>query len=184
MPRTLLVPFLLLITGCTAEPSEREVHEPAEHSAPRAVDSPAATLRFNPMVVSPGERLGSFTVREVQVSPSIVDGEPVGWVRFAGEVELSGRIAPHPEGGTDLCFFPDRESAALLPRMQHDTRPVWLCFADPARAREALGFEQGHAVLVIDEYRTVAERNDAADSGRLARVIEAAPLPEEEGRLD
>jgi len=177
--RTTLV-ALLLIAACAPEPPGEGVPPSRERAVAGAVDARAATLRFDPLVISPGERVGSLTVREVHVSPSMVDGEPVGWVRFAGEVELSGRVSPHPhEVEPGLCFFPDRPSAALLPRMQHDTRTVWLCFANPAEAGEEIGFEEGQATLVLDDYRTVAERGEAVDSGRLVRVLEAEALSEE-----
>jgi hypothetical protein len=176
MPIKPLILISIILAACAPEDSAREAHPPGQIVPPAAVESPSATVRFDPLVISAGERVGAMTVREVQVSPSIVDGEPVGWVRFSGEVEMRGRIAPHPEGGDlDLCFFPDRRSAALLPRMRHDTRRVWLCFANPVRAREELGFEDGQAVLLLDDYRTVAERSDVVDSARLVRVLEAVP---------
>jgi hypothetical protein len=166
---------MLLLVGCAPEEMRRE-EGPLESRAPRAVESPPSTARFDPLVIATGERVGAMTVREVQVAPSIVDGDPVGWVRFAGEVELRGRVAPHPEGGElDLCFFPDRRSAGLLPRMRQDRRRVWLCFSNPHEAREALGFDDGAAAVLLDDYRTVAERSDVVDTARLVRVLEAVP---------
>jgi hypothetical protein len=181
MPSIAVLALLLLTAACAPEPPREGVPSSRERAARGAAGAGAATLRFDPLVISPGERVGSLTVREVHVSPSIVDGQPVGWVRFTGEIEMSGRVAPHPEGsGLELCFFPDRESASRLPRMLHDERTVWLCFANHVQAREALGFEEGRATLVLDDYRTVAERGEVVDSGRLVRVLAAVPLEDGE----
>ncbi len=59
-----------------------------------------------------------------------------GFKNYQGQATLTGKFSRNldPEYvdymGDDICFEPNKTSAALIPRPKGDTRDVWFCFSN------------------------------------------------------
>ena len=124
----------------------------------------------------------------------IVSAFVAGPARSADAISVSG----HYEHRTDsesremlgglVCFFPDEQSAKLLPRPVETTKLTWFCFRNYKTAMKHLrigqggaprqcGF-QGEAQVRIDRYSAYLGEGDDFDTARLRSVLRAsAPRP-------
>lgn len=91
-----------------------------------------------------------------------------------GEVELTGRVRPHPDSPEldALCLFPDSASADRLPVFPGESRYSWLCFENHEEAERMLAGipPGGEARVRIDRYRYTFVPTDAYNTARLVRL--------------
>lgn len=133
-----------------------------------------------PTRLSPSDQLGPFRVEEMAVRPETADSSAwSGTVAFTGTVTVSGAYRPHPDrpAATALCFYPDAESAAQLPRFPNDDRVSWFCFANHDDAIRELGGPEAHgeATIVINEYHYRYQPTDTHNEAVLRQVLRLGP---------
>ena len=130
-------------------------------------------MLFDPAQVAVGDTVAGLRVAARDVRRA-ADGEWVGTVRFAGTVVVRGRMMAHPDypDVAAPCFAVDSASAARLPRWAGDTRRAWLCFENPAAARERLGAPDAPraATLTLAAFTVHYARSDVVNTARLVRA--------------
>jgi hypothetical protein len=144
---------------------------PAEPSQPG--------IRFDPVTLRPGDRVGDLVADTVAFRTALVDSTLVGMVRFSGEIQLTGRTMRHPEADSrdvEMCFEADSSSATRLPRWPADERRPWFCFVNRDAAVRALGgpSEGIAATIVIDQFTIHRGLTDEVNSARLVRIVQEA----------
>jgi len=73
-------------------------------------------------------------------------------VYYSGSITVSGtykEYRPDTLIGETLCFYPDEETAYLIPRSEEDSRIAWFCFSNQETAKEL--FEINEAEAFADE---------------------------------
>jgi hypothetical protein len=157
-----------------AATTDSSAPEPAVAGTPAPSDGRALQpgLRFDPSKVINGQRIGELTVAtgDVQRAVALPDSPYVGRVRFSGELELTGKLMAHPDADVhSVCFEPDAQSAARLPRMTTDNRRAWMCFLNDTKAHELKGaLEPPFEVRVrITDYTTSYSASDAVNGAAL-----------------
>lgn len=101
---------------------------------------------------------------------------------YRGQLALSGEYSyrPHDEINSLLCFFPQGQSAAAIPREADDARLPWFCFANQEQAFAQLGVPAqlpggkcvitGSARIQVSEYMIDARDIGVSDLARLDAV--------------
>ena len=135
-------------------------------------------IPFDPSTLRPGHRVGDLEADSVTAQLTTVDSTWVGHARFRGQIEVTGRIVPHPDADmrdVTSCFEADSVSAARLPRWSGDERRPWFCFANYAEAERAIGKAGDASVLtvVIDQFTIYRNLSDAVNSATLVRLVRA-----------
>jgi hypothetical protein len=82
-----------------------------------------------------------------------------------------------------VCFFPDPESVARVPRPPLTNRTLWFCFKATPQARKAFAIPearsscgyQGTAKVIVRNYQPYSGEGDDHDVADLVRVINAQP---------
>lgn len=72
----------------------------------------------------------------------------------------------------DVCFFPDKKSASLIPRPKSDTRNAWFCFTNfeiakktfklPNSIKKGYCTYEGKATVTIKNYRLLIAEAEGA----------------------
>ena len=83
--------------------------------------------------------------------------------------------------GGFVCFFPNKESAKLLPRPKTDQRLSWFCFTNRAQSKKLLGITTkstkpncgmaGTATVQVSDYEAYLGEGDSFDTALLQSVI-------------
>lgn len=86
--------------------------------------------------------------------------------------------------GDQVCFFPDRLTARLLPREESDARLSWFCFSNTVDAKRILNIPSskpargcgyaGKAVVTVTEYKVYRGEGDGNDVALLKRLVAAS----------
>lgn len=137
--------------------------------------SPQPGIRFDPSTLRPGQRVGVLVADSVSTQLAIVDSTYVGYARFRGELELTGRIISHPDADVrevTTCFEADSVSAARLPRWSADERRSWFCFENQAEAERSIREAGAGSVLtvVIDDFTIYRNLSDAVNGASFVRL--------------
>lgn len=136
---------------------------------------PQPGIRFDPSSLRPGQRIGALVADSVSAQLTVVDSTYVGYARFLGELELTGRIVSHPDADlreVTTCFEADSVSAARLPRWSGDERRPWFCFENQGEAERRLREARADSVLTVVIERFTINRNlsDAVNSASFVRL--------------
>jgi hypothetical protein len=181
LARFVNVAAALLLASCGEAPRGRP--EASDTAVVSAAVSPAESaqsgIRFDPITLRPGERVGDLVADTVAFRPTLVDSTLVGMARFSGEMQLTGRTIRHPDADlrhTEMCFEADSSSATRLPRWPADERRPWFCFVNRDAAVRALGgpSEGIAATIVIDQFTIHRGLTDEVNSARLVRIVQEA----------
>jgi CubicO group peptidase (beta-lactamase class C family) len=136
---------------------------------------PQPGIRFDPSTLRPGQTIGAVVADSVSAQLAVVDSTYVGYARFRGELELTGRIVPHFDADlreVTTCFEADSLSAARLPRWSADERRPWFCFENRTEAERAVRDTGEGSVLtiVIDDFTIHRNLSDAVNSASFVRL--------------
>lgn len=173
---------LLLLLACLSCEDRRSAAPSGDSARDTTADMvmrpPRPGIRFDPSTLRPGQRVGEVVADSISAQRTIVDSTWVGSARFIGQVELTGRLFPHPDAdlrGSTTCFEADSLSEARLPRWAADERRPWFCFENRAQAEGAISEEGADALLTIAIDRFTIHRNlsDAVNSALFLRLVRA-----------
>lgn len=105
---------------------------------------------------------------------------------LAQELRLEGRFEYRTDEesrdvlGDQVCFFPDRSTAGLVPRDKSDRRLVWFCFSSTSDAKRMLQIPSllpakscgyaGNAAITVADYRLYRGEGDGNDVALLKKV--------------
>jgi hypothetical protein len=140
-------------------------------------------IRFDPSTLQPGQRIGDLVAESVSAQRTVVDSTWVGQATFRGELEITGRIFPHPDADlreTTTCFEADSASAARLPRWAADERRPWFCFDNRAVANRAIHQQAGVdsvLTILIDRFTIHRNLSDAVNAASFVRVVRVDNAP-------
>lgn len=112
---------------------------------------------FNAKEINEGDKVMGLEVVSVSTwdAPKLNDYGAI--VEFKGDVTLNGRYMHHDNDeilGHEISFQVDGESAALLPRLEHDERTPWLIFSNHDEAEKLLGSpgSGGKVTVVVENF--------------------------------
>ena len=173
-----IVVAALVLASCGEAPREKRATNDAtvESAAVSPAESAQSGIRFDPVTLRPGERVGDLVADTVAFRTALADSTLVGIARFSGEIQLTGQTMRHPDADlrhTEMCFEADSTSATRLPRWPGDERRPWFCFVNRDAAVRALrGPSEGIAAsIVIDQFTIHRGLSDEVNSARLVRVV-------------
>lgn len=114
-----------------------------------------------------------------------------GFKNYQGLATLTGKFSRNldPEYldymGDDICFEPNKTSAALIPRPKGDTRDVWFCFSNfdaakktfklPDNIKKGYCQYEGQATIHIKDYHLFIEETEGFDSTQLVSATNITP---------
>ena len=159
-------------TGDTAR-IDSTVPAPAAPVERRLTGNRVAGIRFNPLEIKVGTRVGGMILDSLALRTAY-DSTRLGTAQFSGRVELTGAKLRHFDSDADaLCFEADSASAALLPRWDGDERRAWFCFSNRSAAQAALGppGDSAPARIVIDRLTIHRGMSDEVNSARFVRQV-------------
>lgn len=111
------------------------------------------------------------------------------FVFYDGVITVSGKYREvHPQNpiGGQLCFYPDSEAAALIPRDGSgvDDRAPWFCFKDQVKAKEKFGIDEkkifgdnesqcieGQATVQVSNYVVDKLEGETFDTASLDKIV-------------
>jgi hypothetical protein len=117
-----------------------------------------------------------------------------GFKNYQGQATLTGKFSRNldPEYvdymGDDICFEPNKTSAALIPRPKGDTRDVWFCFSNfdtakktfklPDNIKKGYCQYEGQATIQIKDYHLFIEETEGFDATKLVSASNITPAKE------
>jgi hypothetical protein len=145
---------------------------------------PAGPQHFDPGSLAVGDVVLGVRVVDLDVRRVFEDSVWAGYVRFAGELALTGVFQQHfdyPEPA-ELCLHVDNAaSVRRVPAFAPDTwtapnRKSWFCFTNNDAVRERLGTGEPplRATIIVDDYTARREFSDVFDTARLVDVVAIA----------
>ena len=110
-----------------------------------------------------------------------------GLIYYSGLVTVSGKVERRTDDdsiemlGDQLCMFPDKISAKVIPREPDDSRIPWFCFSNRIAAMKQLqvpsqkpkgscGFHL-EATIQVTDYVVNRAESEVFDTARLVRVV-------------
>ena len=136
-----------------------------EAVTPIAPMDPLASQRVSIVGKKVGDRLGDFTITNIDNRPDYLS------VEFSGETTISGTI---DDGVGIVCFRADDKSAPNLPLIQEYGRggPSF-CFSNPTVAQSELVHRDfgNPATIIIKHYWISVAEKETSDEAELVKVI-------------
>ena len=110
---------------------------------------------------------------------------------YTGQTTLTGTYSRNldPEYvdymGDDVCFYPDKKSASLIPRPKSDTRNAWFCFSNfeiakktfklPNSIKKGYCSYEGKATISIKNYDLFFIESEGFDLTQLVSATNITP---------
>jgi hypothetical protein len=180
--KNLLTVFALTVSGSACGPADRTAERsPATAATPfTRSDTPIRQgIRFDPVSLRPGMRVGDLVADSVVARRAKLDSANSAWVgaaRFRGQLTLRGRLLKHPDSDVrGLCFEADSASATMMPRWAEDTRRAWFCFSNLEAERLLGGRRESRSVeVVVDQFVIRRSFSDDVNTARLMGIRDLA----------
>jgi hypothetical protein len=87
--------------------------------------------------------------------------------------------------GDQLCLFPTKDSAKVIPREAYDSRMAWFCFSNREDAMKLLKIPHSkpkggcgyalEATVVVTDYVVNLLESEVFDTARLVKVVSSRP---------
>jgi hypothetical protein len=181
-----LILVLILIPGFSAcmgnTTSATETDKDPETQTVKVTNKQTSGISnlFDARDIKSGDTIAGMKIEFVDMEPGPDPNNEDNYfaiVKFSGNLELSGKYISYsdqPLLGRSIIFYPDKESANLIPRLTQDmSEGIWFVFEN---YNEAIGLlsqpdSGGTATIIIDNY-TINYALEVVHTAYIVEVLE------------